>query len=199
MGGDDVSTERQGEADLIVNLMNEFALTSLLRQGIKTWHGGDYETTIDLVLASEELKNAMVKCTLYGTEHGSDHRTIDSVFDIAVPVRRPQESLLLKNAPWKEINARIANSLGLPSEGTVQQKTDRLMAAVTEAVHALTPKAKPSPYTKRWWTSDLTQLRRIYTYWRNRARTERRGGQRTPDLEEGAKAAAKQYHDAIRQ
>lgn len=198
-GGDDVSMERQGEADLIIDLMNEFTLNSLLRRGTKTWHGGDYETTIDLVLASEELESATVKCTLYETEHGSDHRTIEAVFDISVPIPRPQERLLLKNAPWKEINARIANSLGLPSEGAVQQKTDRLKAAVTEAVHALTPKAKPSPYTKRWWTSDLTQLRRIYTYWRNRARAERRGGRSTSDLEEKAKAAAKQYHDAIRQ
>lgn len=48
-----------------------------------------------------------------------------------------------------------------PSECTVQQKTDRLMAAVLEAVHTLTPKAKPSQYAKRWWTTDLTQLRHI--------------------------------------
>src|SRR4030088_233582 len=73
------------------------------------------------------------------------------------------------------------------------------MAAVLEAVHALTPKAKLSPYAKRWWTSDLTQLRRIYTYWRNHARAKRRAGRTVVDLEETAKSAAKQYHDAIRQ
>ncbi len=184
---------------MIIDLINEFILNSLLRLGTKTWHGGDYETTIDLVLASEELTNATVKCTLYGTEHGSDHRTIEAVFDISVPTPKPKERLLLKNAPWKEINARIASTLGLPSEGTVQHKTDRLMAAVIGAVSVLTPKAKPSPYTKRWWTSDLTQLRCIYTYWRNRARAERRGGRSLPNLEEKAKAAAKQYHEAIRQ
>ena len=59
------------------------------------------------------------------------------------------------------------------------------------------PKAKPSPYAKRWWTADLTELRRIYTHWRNRARSERRAGQSRPDLEEMAKNAAKQYYDAI--
>ena len=73
------------------------------------------------------------------------------------------------------------------------------MSAVLEAIQALTPKARPSPYAKRWWTTDLTQLRRIYTYWRNRARTERRAGRTLVDLEETAKGAAKQYHDAIRQ
>jgi hypothetical protein len=152
------------------------------------------------VLASEELREATVKCGVHGTEHGSDHRTIETVFDISVPVPRQQERLLLKNAPWKDIRVRIAKSLGItPLEGTVQQRTDRLMSVVSEAVHTLTPKARPSPYAKRWWTTDLTELRRIYTHWRNRARTERRAGRRIAELEELAKGAAKQYHDAIRQ
>jgi hypothetical protein len=34
-GGDNVSLVRQGEADLIIDLMNEFALSSLLRRGSK--------------------------------------------------------------------------------------------------------------------------------------------------------------------
>lgn len=73
------------------------------------------------------------------------------------------------------------------------------MSAVGEAVHALTPKAKPSPYAMRWWTADLTQLRHIYTYWRNHSRLERRAGRNAPYLEKIAGSAAKQYHDAIRQ
>jgi 3'(2'),5'-bisphosphate nucleotidase len=153
------------EADPIIDLMSEFAISSLLRRGTKTWHGRDYETTIDLVLASEELTTSMVKCAIYRTEHGSDHRAIDTVFDALVPSPKHQERLLLRNAPWKKINARMASTLEVsPSDGTAQQETDRLMSAVLEAVHALTPKARPSPYAKRWWTANLTQLRQIYTY-----------------------------------
>jgi hypothetical protein len=203
-GGDDVSLERQGEADPIIDFMSEFALSSLLKRGTKTWQGGgqggDYESTIDLVLASENLTDSMVKCAIHGTEHGSDHRAIETVFDTPRPVARHQERLLLKNAPWKEINARIARTLDTtPAEGTLQQRTDRLMSVVLEAVHTLTPKAKPSPYAKRWWTTDLTQLRHIYTYWRNHARSERRAGRNVANLEKTAESAAKQYHDAIRQ
>ncbi|KAJ5464915.1 uncharacterized protein N7458_000601 [Penicillium daleae] len=36
IGGDNVSLERQGEADLIIDLMNEFALSNLLKRGTKT-------------------------------------------------------------------------------------------------------------------------------------------------------------------
>ncbi|KDN71873.1 hypothetical protein CSUB01_09606 [Colletotrichum sublineola] len=198
-GGDEVSMVRQGEGDQIVDFMNEFGLSSLLPRGTKTWQGGDHTSTIDLVLASEGLSNSLIRCAIHGTEHGSDHRAFETVFDSSVPIAKPVERLLFKNAPWKEINARITNALERTScSGTVQQKTDVLMTVVLEAVHTLTPKAKPSPHSKRWWTSDLTQLRRIYTYWRNRARAERRAGVSRVDLEERAKGAAKQYHDAIR-
>ena len=202
-GGDDVSLTRQGEADPIINLMSEFALCSLLKRGTKTWHGGgqngDCESTIDLVLASASLTDSMVKCAIHGTEHGSDHRAIETIFDAPWSAPQHPERLLLKNAPWKEINARIASALATtPAGGTVQQKTDRLMSAVSEAVQVLTPRAKPSPHAKRWWTADLTQLRQIYTYWRNHARSERRAGRKVPHLENIAASAAKQYHDAIR-
>lgn len=98
-GGHGVSLERQGEANPIIDLMSEFALSSLLRRGTKTWHGGDYETTIDLLLASEELTTSATKYAINGTEHGSDYRAIETVFDISVPPPKHQERLLLKNAP----------------------------------------------------------------------------------------------------
>ena len=97
-GGDDISLERQGEADPIIDLMNELALNSLLRRGTKTWQSGEHETTIDLTLASEGLSDAMLKCGIHQTEHGADHRAIDTVIDISTPASIQQERLLLKNA-----------------------------------------------------------------------------------------------------
>ncbi|KAM4067555.1 reverse transcriptase (RNA-dependent DNA polymerase) [Hirsutella rhossiliensis] len=199
-GGEDVALERQGEADQIIELMNELALDSLLPRGTKTWQRRELETTIDLVLVSEDLTASAIKCAVHGAEHGSDHRAIETVFDVSMPRPLVQERLLFKNAPWKEINARIESALeSSPWGGTVQQQADRLMSVVLEAVHALVPRARPSPHAKRWWTSDLTQLRQIHTYWRNRARSLRRAGQRCDRLEDMANGAAKQYHDAIRQ
>lgn len=199
-GGDNVSWLRQGEGDDIINLMNDLGLSSLLPRGTKTWQRGEYESTIDLVLASSDLATNIMKCAIVTTKHGSDHEAIETLFDVTVPEQQQRERLLFKNAPWKEINERIAKNLvGVPTEGTVQQQTDALMSVVNEAVHSLTPRAKPSPVAKRWWTEDLTQLRRIYTYWRSRARSTRRAGCRTIELENTARAAGKQYHCAIRQ
>lgn len=66
-GGDDISWLRQGEGDDIVDLMNDFALSSLLPRGTKTWRGGEFESTIDLALASEDLATNMIKCATLRT------------------------------------------------------------------------------------------------------------------------------------
>lgn len=198
-GGDEVSTARQGEGDAVIELMEEHSLCSLLPRGTKTWQAGNLESTIDLVLTSSELADQLIKCQTHACDHGSDHMAIETKFDISVGDRPTETRLLFKNAPWKQLNARVAEKLERrPWGGGVQEQTDRLMGAVTEAIDALVPKAKPSPYAKRWWTTDLSRLRRVYTHWRNQARSRRRAGQRSPELERRAKVAAKEYHDAIR-
>jgi endonuclease/exonuclease/phosphatase family metal-dependent hydrolase len=197
--GDEVSARRQGEAEPIIDLMNEHGLCSLLPRGTKTWQGPDKESTIDLVLATSELADEMVTCALHPTEHGSDHRAIQTIFDIEMPEKNTTQRLLFKNAPWTLIEARVEDNLRpLPWAVDVQTQTDQLMRVVIEAIHELTPRAQPPPYAKRWWTKDLTRLRRAYTFWRNQARAQRRAGQARPDLERRAKEAAKEYHDTIR-
>jgi hypothetical protein len=178
--------------------MNRWRLESLLPRGAKTWQNATHATTIDLMLASQELASDVLKCKIHDTEHGSDHRAIETSFDVEVPDHATQPRLLFKNASWNAIREHIAHALqDRPSCGDVQRQTDHLMQVVLEAVNTLTPKAKPSLYAKRWWTQDLTKLRQVYTYWRNRARAQRRGREALPALEQQARAAAKEYHVAI--
>ncbi|KJZ68983.1 hypothetical protein HIM_11624 [Hirsutella minnesotensis 3608] len=98
-GGDEVSASRQGEGQPIIDLMDDLGLSSLLPRGTKTWQRLDEESTIDLVLASAELTDEMTSCVIRPTEHGSDHRAIQTTFDIRVPERTFPLRLMLKNAP----------------------------------------------------------------------------------------------------
>ena len=87
---------------------------------------------------------------MHEVEHGSDHRAIETTFDIAPPERIVVQRLLLKNAPWNAIRQRIATAFqSTPLALGIQAQIDQLMTIVLEAIHALTPKAKPSPYAKR--------------------------------------------------
>ncbi|RFN41629.1 reverse transcriptase [Fusarium flagelliforme] len=198
-GGDEVTGRREGEAGPIVDLMDEHGLISLLPRGAKTWEGPGGESPIGLMLASAELAEEMFHCGIHPTEHGSDHRAIQTGFDLTTPERTAGARLLFKNAPRNAIRERVRGKLApLPWDGGVQTQADRLMEVVLEAIHKLVPRSKPSPYAKRWWTTDLTRLRRTYTFWRNLARARRRAGQRIDRLESRAKEASEEYHDAIR-
>lgn len=198
-GGDDINPHRQGEADPILWMMEDLRLASLLPRGSKTWQNGDSESTIDLILASETLAENYLHCKIHETEHGSDHRAIETRFDLEVPEKEHKSRLLFKNAPWGEIRTRIDKELsGTSRPRGTQEQADRLLKAVSEAVKGLTPLSKPSPYAKRWWTEDLSQLRKTYTTLRNQARAYRRGGSPCQQTEKDAQKAARTFHGALR-
>jgi endonuclease/exonuclease/phosphatase family metal-dependent hydrolase len=92
---DDVTLVRQGEADPIIEMMSELSLKSLLPREKKIWQQGNSAITIDLVLATDELANTVVQCAPTGTEHGSDHRSIETIFDTIMPPIQEKERLLL--------------------------------------------------------------------------------------------------------
>ena len=84
-GGDHVgASPRQGEADDIIDLMTDLGLQSLLPRGSITYEGARGESTIDLVLSSEELADDRLACHLYEVDHGSDHRAISTNFAIQI-------------------------------------------------------------------------------------------------------------------
>ncbi len=82
-------------------------------------------------------------------------------------------------------------------EGT-QNKANQLLRSVLDNVFWLTLIAKLSPYAKRWWTDDLTRLRKVYTRLCNQASTEQQAGNRQPNLELQAKQSAKDCHSSLR-
>lgn len=53
-------------------------------RGTKTWQLDDLESTIDLVLGWAELADQLLRCRIHPCDHGSDHRAIETAFDIAV-------------------------------------------------------------------------------------------------------------------
>jgi hypothetical protein len=59
------------------------------------------------------------------------------------------------------------------------------------------PRARESLHAKRWWSKDLTLLRRDYTFKRNRITTLRRQGECTLRAREASYAARRVYLNEI--
>ncbi|KJZ71568.1 hypothetical protein HIM_09037 [Hirsutella minnesotensis 3608] len=89
-GGDEVSASRQGEGQPIIDLMNDFGLSSLLPRGTKTWQRADEESTIDLVLASAELADESDPDGLRHSSTGENVSTAPDAQERAVDRHRNQ-------------------------------------------------------------------------------------------------------------
>ena len=183
-GDERVSEESQGAAEPIIEMMGEQGLISLLKSGIITRDQGGDESTIDLMLASQGLANFVIFCKIHDSDHGSDHLAIETRFNLEAPVQTQAERLLFKEVPWQQIREATSKILesSPPPIGT-QGKCDRLMDAVSQAVQAHTLKAKPSPYAKRWWSKELTELRGAQSRLRNAVRRLRHEKIRDTELE----------------
>jgi hypothetical protein len=88
---------------------------------------------MDLVLSSGQLADARIKGVIHGTEQGSDHRMIETVFDILVTALKQDERLLFTNASKKDIKNRIVDRVrDNLMRNRVQQKMNKLMLTVSE-------------------------------------------------------------------
>jgi hypothetical protein len=88
--------------------MADWSLKSLLPQGTITYEGGSRRLTINLVLASSRLNQRVTRCHIHPVKHGSDHRAIETTFQIEVqPAPLPKTHYLFREAPWAKINNEL--------------------------------------------------------------------------------------------
>jgi Endonuclease-reverse transcriptase len=114
----------QGEGMPIIDFMVDHQLESLLPRGTITYEGSLKRcTTINLALASTSLANARARCDVYPEEHGSDHRPIETHFDLDPPLQDLTPRLLFEQARWdairKEISVRLV--VNMPRYGCYSQ------------------------------------------------------------------------------
>lgn len=112
-GGDRVApASARGEGSPIVDFMADHGLQSLLLRGTITFeNSGGCQSTIDLTLASTSLVQASTRCDVYPQEHGSDHRAIETHFDLGQPRPSFQSRPLFRQAPWGLVREEISKQL----------------------------------------------------------------------------------------
>lgn len=138
-GRDEVAlSSRQGEVQPILEMMEDLDLDTLLPRGTITWENATNQSTLDLMLTSHSLTETHLKCQIHQTEHGSDHRAIETELDIdhaepVTPVR-----YLFKNAPWNEIKQAVRDDLHhKPLIERTQNKANQLLRIVTHHVFSV--------------------------------------------------------------
>ena len=131
----------------------------------------------------------------------ANHLPLLTVIDTALPVTTPPLHLNYKDVDWPKYSSTFTNhvtSLQLDTCAllTTPQELDDfvkdLMLAfqLTSAKHV--PNAPPSPFAKRWWTRELTSLRKAYGQ-ASQAEFTARGDESWPAAKEACSAARNKY------
>jgi exonuclease III len=203
-----VGSNREGEGEGIIEMMTDLNLQTPLPRGIETWfsHDQSQSSTIDLILVTPTLMGEVTRCQTDYTEHGSDHKAIVTVFETRTSAQAPdqaenQRRRLWKEADWEKAREAVLNNITSNPQPMDRGDVDHYYKYITDliapAVRDHIPRAKPAPYAKRWWTKELTERRREYTKWKNRAREIRRAGGISHQAQEIAERLGKDFQQAI--
>lgn len=203
--------ERRHEGNPIVDFIQEQGLQSMLKAGTITWdhQTADMSSTPDTVFASEGVATALIRCVVHAVDHGSDHRGIVLESSVQLDTYRERERRRLYfDADWDAIRAALTDRLATGSMDTsldtsldtkdhLDRAAEELVATVNAILEETVPRAKPSPYTKRWWTKELSHLRRRLTTMRNHVTTLRRRNQDSTHAKMLVHQARRAYFDEM--
>jgi len=99
----------------MVDMIHDLRLQPLLQPGTITWEHQtqDLSRTVDVVLASIDLAEEKLRCQVYGTDHGSDHKAIKATFTLGSDNTHTNAPgrLLLGSADWNKINNHLQATL----------------------------------------------------------------------------------------
>jgi hypothetical protein len=138
----------------------------MLKAGTITWEHqtARMSSTPDTVFASHRLASDMVCCDIHIVDYGSDYKGIVLETSIFLDnYKEKEKKRLYYNADWEAIRVTFKQNLAtrytwtsLDTKSQLDQAVEDLVALVNTTLDEMVPRAKPSPYAKRWWTRELS-------------------------------------------
>ena len=149
---------------------------------IHTYHNSQgASSVIDLVFTSTMADRLYEKCITSHDpdfDHGSDHYPILHRITLAIPRVNPPPRFNWEATDWARIIDSTKQNLRSwsPPQAhaqSINHAVHHLTTAIQEALHSHAAIHRPSPYTKRWWTKELTTLRKRLSHTRRQWRSTR--------------------------
>lgn len=137
-------------------------LSLLLPPGTVTYEKG--ETSIDLVLGNSSTQDRMIRCTIaHDADKASDHLPIHTELRLSPDVQEKEERYNFKKVDVALLNEVYLSSTDptlptLDSTTSIDEEADSLSRDIQAAIHKTVPLQRPSPFSERWWTPNLSPL-----------------------------------------
>lgn len=161
---------RLSAAEKLLDLLATYGLTMILPAGRPTH---ELSTTknysrLDNVFVTESLAEQLDLCTALETPRlpATDHFTVHTKINFRCEKATTVTQHDFRKTDWEAFATALKPPTpNLPTDKiknvrTFDTRLKKLMDALKKPIEEKVPKRKDCPYTKRWWTKELTQLRR---------------------------------------
>ncbi|KAJ3759429.1 hypothetical protein EV360DRAFT_9432, partial [Lentinula raphanica] len=129
---------------------------------------GNY-TRVDNVFCSEDLAEHVLMCNTIPSKRPvlTDHIPILTIIDVRVPYADQRMRWNWAQTDWDRFKERVKEELEKKPPPRELHNIDEFNDALksfddmfTSLRDELVPKAKPSPYQRRWWNKQLTEMKK---------------------------------------
>lgn len=110
----------------------------------------------------------------------TDHIPITTVFDVGVQITEIRERRQWNKVVWEDFRKRLTEEFAKVAEpkeiddaGEFWTILNQLDAIVEAVIQEKVPQVKPSPNQRRWWTSELTAMKKVKTNLENQSYRKR--------------------------
>jgi len=171
--GDDRLFTREATiaAELLIEAVAEIGLKLALPRGLPTHHHSATKrwSRLDQVFISEHSVSMVTACNTLPDHRGinTDHLPILTELNLATDILEVNPIPNFREVDWDEFQKALSVHLEAVEREvaiTTQRQLDERCAKLTEAIQAAirdqVPITEITPKSKRWWTKELTQLRR---------------------------------------
>jgi len=157
------------DTETLMQLIAEHQLMLALPAGTLTYQSDSHGTwsTLDLVFCDQATHGRILTCNASIEDRlpSADHLPIHTILDIAI---RPADRTPARNfrgVDWEKFNKTLSYLLNskMPHADTVPSTTealdeyiDKLTDTIRQTICQHVPQSRAGPYTKRWWTPELT-------------------------------------------
>lgn len=190
------------DTTLILQTLATHHLLPCLPPATPTFYSDAHKTwsTLDLVFATENIADAIIKCET-DSGHSSDHLAVCTTLDLDIAQFNPEPCPQFREADWKGFNKNMGSCLQqdpLPTSFDTRKDLDRGVDRMTqvfqEEIAKVLPKTKLCPYSKHWWSRELSDLRKKFV----KAACKVHKKNAPYEAAEEALKARQEYHAAIR-
>jgi Endonuclease-reverse transcriptase len=157
--GGERDPRRDNESEELFQLIGEYQMELLLPPGSITFDERGRQTTIDLIFGILWVQQRRIFCEVRkDLDHQSDHLPVVTTIMTEVEVCKPAEQ-----RQWQRTNQDIFRHIlkrvlplptPLSSEEEIDRRVQELVTAITKAIKASTPVARPSTKSISGWTQE---------------------------------------------